>query len=676
MKAIKFKLSTKIAIYTFILSFIGILFLAIISYNQAKDIFNNNLTNALKFETQKTNNFIQQKINEAKKDILFLSNSDAIGGILRTTKNKYNFDEQENMHLDSWNTRLEKLFKFIMKQNESYFQIRFIGVANNGKELIRIENKNNKIIKTSKEDLQSKIKTNYYKNTINLKPQTVYMSNINLNREHGVLSTPYIPTIRISTPIYNDNKVYGFIIININVNKLFNFDKFKEDKNIDTYIVNDQGYYIYNKDYNKLFGFEFGKDITIQKDFGITDLEKSLIYFDKSINKAISFDRIDLNNINDKDQLHIHIYQIANTKFYEDDFEEFRNMILYYTLLISLVIALLSSFLTKYLTNPISKLTDATKEITNGKEILFKDLNIHTKDEIEELARSFYFMLKSLNKAKKELEISANHLEEEVKNKTAELLLLNTQLEDKINIAIEDIRQKDDALAQQSKLASMGEMIGAIAHQWRQPLNALSIQIQSLKYSYKNNEINEEFLTKFISKNKATIQFMSDTIDDFRNFFRVDKEKNNFKVKETIQSVVSMQEAQLTSHGVSISIEGEEFEYYGLKSEFQQVILNIINNSKDAFDENNIQDAKIIIKINSKDKTISIQDNAGGIPDDVIKRVFEPYFTTKEQGKGTGIGLYMSKMIIVDNMNSILEVQNKDNGALFTIKLIEGKDEK
>ena len=227
MKTIRFKLSTKIALFTFVLSFLGILALAFISYNQAKDIFNNNLKNTLKFETIKTKNYIEQTINETKKDILFLSNSESISGILRTTKNKYNFDEQENMHLNSWSTRLEKLFKFIMKQNESYFQIRFVGIKNSGKELIRIENKNGEIIKIAKEYLQSKSNTSYYKNTVKLKKQEIYISDINLNREHNIISTPYTPTIRVSTPIYNDNKIYGFIIININVNKLFKFDKFK-----------------------------------------------------------------------------------------------------------------------------------------------------------------------------------------------------------------------------------------------------------------------------------------------------------------------------------------------------------------------------------------------------------------------------------------------------------------
>jgi signal transduction histidine kinase len=276
-------------------------------------------------------------------------------------------------------------------------------------------------------------------------------------------------------------------------------------------------------------------------------------------------------------------------------------------------------------------------------------------------------MVQSLSDSKHEFQDLANNLELEVNKKTKELQKLNDELEIKVANAIKDIRQKDDALQQQSKLASMGEMIGAIAHQWRQPLNALGIQIQGLKYNYKNGEVDEKFLEEFIQKNKETIQFMSNTIDDFRSFFRVDKTKIDFKILDTLNSVLSMQSAQLQSHDIKVTLKGEEFEYFGLKSEFQQVILNIINNAKDALLEKDIQNPLIEIELNKKEKTLTICDNAKGIDEEVIKRVFEPYFTTKEQGKGTGMGLYMSKMIIEENMGSILEVFNKDKGACFKI---------
>ncbi len=160
---------------------------------------------------------------------------------------------------------------------------------------------------------------------------------------------------------------------------------------------------------------------------------------------------------------------------------------------------------------------------------------------------------------------------------------------------------------------------------------------------------------------------MSRTIDDFRNFFRIDKNRENFKVKDATKSVIIMLSAQLKSNGITININGDEFLYNGLKREYQQVILNIINNAKDVLIYNKIENPMINIELNSN--KIIISDNAGGIPKNIIDRVFEPYFTTKEQGKGTGMGLYMSKMIIEDNMNGELSVVNSDNGAIFMIKL-------
>jgi len=220
-------------------------------------------------------------------------------------------------------------------------------------------------------------------------------------------------------------------------------------------------------------------------------------------------------------------------------------------------------------------------------------------------------------------------------------------------------------LQQQSKMAAMGEMIGAIAHQWRQPLNELGIRIQNIKYKHKSSGLDEEYINDFVDKNKKTIMFMSNTIDDFRSFFRVDKEKKDFKVKEATLGVIDMQLAQLKNYNIEINLIGDEILYYGFLTEYQQVILNLINNAKDAILENKIDNPKIDIII--KNHKITIEDNAGGIDESVLERIFEPYFTTKEQGKGTGIGLYMSKMIIEENMEAKLFVKNTKNGVMFTI---------
>jgi len=251
-----------------------------------------------------------------------------------------------------------------------------------------------------------------------------------------------------------------------------------------------------------------------------------------------------------------------------------------------------------------------------------------------------------------------------------ELKKLTDNLNEKVKLQVANIREKDALLIQQSKLAAIGEMIGAIAHQWRQPLNALSIRIGALEEYYDLNMINKDFIENFVKDNTTTIQFMSDTIDNFRNFFKPDKEASNFDIKQSIIDVISIQKELLENNHININLDIKAFRINGFENEFKQVILNIISNAKDALISNCIANAQINIKteIRLGIGLIIISDNGGGIDRNIIDRIYEPYFTTKEQGSGTGIGLYMSKMIIEKNMHGILDVKNIENGTRFTIQ--------
>ncbi len=248
-----------------------------------------------------------------------------------------------------------------------------------------------------------------------------------------------------------------------------------------------------------------------------------------------------------------------------------------------------------------------------------------------------------------------------------ELNSLNSSLQVRVDEEIDKSLKKDKFLQEQTKLAAMGEMVGAIAHQWRQPLNSLNINIQNLDDDYEDGLINKEFIDNFIVKQSRTIKFMSKTIDDFRNFFRIDKIKEDFSIKDAIQATISIQDSQLTHNNINIILSGNDFIIEGLRSEFQQVILNIITNAKDELVKKKIPNAHIYVDI--ENFSIKIRDNALGIDEEIISRIFEPYFTTKEQGTGTGLGLYMSKMIIEKNMEGELVVENVKGGAEFTITL-------
>lgn len=266
----------------------------------------------------------------------------------------------------------------------------------------------------------------------------------------------------------------------------------------------------------------------------------------------------------------------------------------------------------------------------------------------------------------KPIEISGT-IQNITKRKILEIELenLTKYLQDEVNKQTLLNSQKDKMLHEQSKLAAMGEMIGAIAHQWRQPLNSLNINIQNLDEDYEDGLIDHEFIDDFIKKQSQTISFMSKTIDDFRNFFRVDKIKKVFSIKESIQKTISIQSSQLKNNNIEVVLSGEDFQVEALESEFQQVIINLISNAKDAIIAKQVEHGKIEIDIN-KD-TVTVTDNGGGIPEDTLSRIFEPYFTTKAQGEGTGMGLYMSKMIMEKNSDAKLSVENVRNGAKFTI---------
>ncbi|MBF0317334.1 MAG: PAS domain S-box protein [Nitrospirae bacterium] len=263
-------------------------------------------------------------------------------------------------------------------------------------------------------------------------------------------------------------------------------------------------------------------------------------------------------------------------------------------------------------------------------------------------------------------------LEEELKN-------LNANLESKIAEEIANRQRQEQMLIQQSKMASMGEMIGLIAHQWKQPLNALSVSVQDLKDAYIYGELNDEYLDNLVTSSMNQILFMSKTTDTFRDFFRPSREKVKFDVKTAVEDLISMFIGIFDKSNIDIEIKDSHVSRLlaeGYPNEFKQVILNLLSNSKDAIIHGrhngaNIQ-GHIEIAFNKDvcgyEVIVSIRDNGGGIPEDVMDKIFDPYFTTKGTG-GTGIGLYMSRTIIETNMAGRLTARNVDGGAEFIVTL-------
>ncbi|MFK2821599.1 ATP-binding protein [Arcobacter sp. YIC-80] len=248
---------------------------------------------------------------------------------------------------------------------------------------------------------------------------------------------------------------------------------------------------------------------------------------------------------------------------------------------------------------------------------------------------------------------------------------LATNLDNKVVLKTFEIAKKDRLLQNQSKLAELGDMIGNIAHQWRHPLTRLSLTLQNLRAYKKKNRMSDEMFDEAMSNSLYQIEFMSNTIDNFKNFYKKDEKKSDFIVREAVENVLNIIGAVLEHSNIKLNINCQEkVTLHGNKNEFSQVLMNLIINAKDAIDENKIENGKIDINISKTKeyKKIEVSDNAGGVPSCLIEEIFNPYFTTKEE-KGTGIGLYLSKAIIEDKMNGKLLVVNKEQGAVFTILL-------
>jgi len=323
------------------------------------------------------------------------------------------------------------------------------------------------------------------------------------------------------------------------------------------------------------------------------------------------------------------------------------------------------------------ELVSLNKELTNRYIIAFI------------IIMGFFFVLfrefRHKDSLKKDINIKTRKLQEttaQLEEQTVELEEMNESLEDRIALEIEKNAKQERDIFQQSKQAALGDMIGNIAHQWRQPLSAISTSASGMQLTYQIGALNDEDFMNFTSAIIDNSKYLSQTIDDFRDFIKSEKKIKRFDLSDCVEKCMAIVNSSINNHHLNIQTKYEDNIFiYNYDNELQQAIINIFNNAKDALKEK-IQDSDdrvIFIETYQKDNNaiVSIKDTAGGIPEDIMEKIFEPYFTTKHQSQGTGLGLYMTHQIIIDSMKGKLDVENVSfeyenkqySGAQFSIIL-------
>ena len=658
----RLSLPVKTGFATLILGTLATLVVAYIAFVEAEKIFYSYGSKLTKQILEKKAHDLKQVIDKTKQDLLYIRQSQDTPALIRAKKSPYLYDKRTNTSYKVLRKRMEKLFEVILTQNRYYQSITMLDpqekvLINISKTAMGIERSTELNLDTYNQELQ-------------------ILSAMKTGEDHFYVSTASIfknaktqqAVIFVAKPLYRKKHMEALYVIRFNLKALIE-DIFSDIHDKEAFIISKSGAILFHKKNDQIEVFNAQNPVTaLDEGIDIQSIRENKIY--ESVVNGMSLYSKPLNLSN---QNHFYIAIKNNQSIMKGESHAYLLTILSTIILVVTMLGVLVAIIISKLTRGISLLTQLAARSSDEMLDPNEFRKIKTKDEIETLAFTFANMLESLSKSQKKLQEFAHNLELEVDKKTKELQAFNQELSQKIEEGVNELRHKDSMLIQQSKMAAMGEMIGSIAHQWRQPLNALALSIQEVEDSYELGKIDLEYLEEFVDSNMELIHYMSHTIDDFRNFFKPDKEKARFSIKQAVENVRHIQSAQLNASHVNLSIEGEDFYVNGFENEFKQVVLNIINNARDQLDTLELEEKHVRIHLSRDSEKgygeLRICDNGGGIPEAIIDRLFDPYFTTKDESTGTGLGLYMSKMIIEQNMQGKLNAFNEGDGACFSIVL-------
>lgn len=623
----------------------------------------------------------------------FIDRSELVLKNLRTTEvfTKY-LQEPNEKNLK----HLKKMFLLTSNIHSSFMQLRYID--KDGNEIVRVDKQSENSKSFLSTNLQNKSNRYYFINSKNNPTSGVWFSNLDLNIENGQIEKPYKPTLRAVLPIVYEDGFDGILIIN------FFMDEFlKAFEDITLYnmiLVDKDGNTLIHHDEKRSWGLFLQKPYNLSQEY---ENYKEVLTNKNYTSGTLISRKLDVPIANEP------ILILKPKEEYLDSLNKSQNLQYIFTSLLVLSLTyLLSFFILKIIKNLYKNLNN-TKRLNKKLNILNEKFTtilettndmvmILDKNRVIEFSNKATFDISGfeenelINKKldrflKVGREEFISNFENSLKNSTQRfefilpiknkslilfVNLIKIKKQNKVLLIAKDIteiKQQQDLVIQQSKLASMGEMLSNIAHQWRQPLNILNLVSTDLKYKFAYGQLDQERVDEISSKLQNQIEYLSKTIDDFRDFFTPTKNKELFKIHSAIKSTINIVGSALKDNLIELKLDiDDSLELNSYKSQLEQVLINILNNAKDAIVQSKTENPFIEIKVyKAKKIMIEIKNNGGAIKEDILEKIFEPYFSTKFNSKGTGLGLYMSKMIIEKNMGGSLNVQCQDDTTSFII---------
>lgn len=649
-----------------------------------------------KLSTDQLNTKITEKISYFHE---FIEHREKLLSSITSNKNFLNF-----LKSNQQKEYIENMYISYINFHKEIFQLRYIDV--NGNEIIRVDNFNKPILMNNLQNVKSEY---YFKNTLKLKKGEYYFSNIELNMEDKRIQKPYIPTLRIATPLIIDNIKYGIVIINVNIGKFLDYLQDSQLHYVN--LIYDDGKIIVNK-YKK---YNWSRDLQIKTNFNdlFPQVPKNFNTLNTVQTKEFYIKKLAINTKNKifiilvpkKLEMHDLLYQDLSQNFtfliflilifipisyllssyienyyqkklsMEEELQKLRVALAYSP--ISVIITDIKGNI-EYINPHFTKVTGYSQSEVIGQNPRILKSVLTSPAEYKELwetlnsKETWKGTFKNINKDGSEFWESAIITPILDDNNNIINFLGIKQEITKVRHLKEELKSKENMMIEQSRNAAMGEMISMIAHQWRQPLSTISIIASNILLDIELDNIEEKELRENSEAIIKQTKHLSKTIEDFRAFFKPNREKENIEPISALNGVLSIIGKTLENNLINIKIiKKSDAKIEVFSRELQQVLINIIKNAQEVLVSNNIENKEITITIlDLKDFVrIEICDNAGGFDEAIKDKIFEPYFTTKDEKTGTGLGLYMCKTIVEKHLKGNIGVYNTEEGACFYIDL-------